>query len=326
MAESDTAHIRSVQRPKFTVVIPTYRRARLLEDALVSVLQQRRPVDQVVVISDGPDADARSVAARSGVEFLEVPHGGVARARNAGIAASTGDWVCFLDDDDMYHPEYLAVIESYILAHPEAEAINTAYWRFSGVSGEGVDLVAADLTGLIEASRVVHPVSDMDYLRIKGRSYDLLLEGLRGNLSSSAVRRTTLVKAGCFPEGAICAEDWTMFVNVSRYTEWHFVEHRLVFMRTHEGNNTRTRAVLNGIHTIEAFRDAWQQESRPVPAHRPLDAYRWDYRFMLRAALDSALAERDWRAYRRILKAGRGLLPRTSDRLRAMIPNRVLRR
>ena len=86
MAESDTADIRSVRRPKFTVVIPTYRRARLLEDALASVLQQRRPADQVVVISDGPDADARSVAARSGVEFLEVPHGGVACGAAVGEA------------------------------------------------------------------------------------------------------------------------------------------------------------------------------------------------------------------------------------------------
>lgn len=311
---------------RFTVVIPTYRRPALLRDAISSVLRQRRPVDQLIVVSDGPDDETAAVARGAGVELVEVPHGGVARARNAGIAAATGDWVCFLDDDDAYHPDFLAELEAYLAAHPEAEAVNTEYWRFASTARAGVDLVGSDLEDVLAASATTEPRSDMDYLRIAGRSYDALLGGLRGNLSSSAVLRARLIEAGGFPDGAVCAEDWTMFVNVARYTEWHLIPRRLVFMRVHAGNNTRTRAVLNGEHTLAAFRAAWLDTSRPVPPHRPLDAYRWDYRFMLREALGSAGAAGDWRAYRRLLRIARDLLPRRTDRLRAMVPSRLLGR
>jgi hypothetical protein len=166
----------------------------------------------------------------------------------------------------------------------------------------------------------------MEYLRIEGRSYELLLGGLRGNLSSSAVRRSRLLEAGGFPAGFVCAEDWTMFVNVARYTEWHLIERRLVFMRNHGGNNTRNGTALTGLHTLTAFRDAWQDDSRPIPSHRPLDAYRWDYRFMLRSGLDLARRTRDWAAYRQMLHVAGVLLPRRSDRLRAMVPSSLLRR
>jgi glycosyltransferase involved in cell wall biosynthesis len=320
MAAPDQIDGFAVARPRFSVVIPTYRRADFLREAVASVLAQRRPADQIIVVSDGSDSEAAGVAERAGVHFIEIEHGGVARARNAGIEAATADWVCFLDDDDLYHPDYLAELDAYVAAHPAAEAVNTQYWKFSATPADQADLIGADLDTLVESSRVVQPVSDMTYLNIEGRSYDLLLGGLRGNLSSSAVRRARLIQAGGFPAGAICAEDWTMFVNVARYVEWHVIERRLVFMRMHAGNNTHQRAVLNGIHTLRAFGEVWQDVSRPTPPHRPVNAYRIDYRFMLRAGLDSARRARDWAAYRKMLVAARPLLPRRIDRVRAMVP------
>ncbi|GAB3392776.1 hypothetical protein GCM10027568_20700 [Humibacter soli] len=309
--------------PRFTVVIPTYRRAHLLKDAIDSVKAQRRPADQIVVVSDGPDEKAAAAAAAAGVEFVEVPHGGVARARNAGIEAATGDWVCFLDDDDLYHPDFLAELAAYLGDHAEAEAVNTEYWVFASTSRPRVDVIGTHLDDLVEASATAVPQTDMAYLKIEGRSYDRLLGGLLGNLSSSAVRRDRLLAAGCFPEGLVCAEDWTMFINVARYTEWHLIERRLVFMRLHDGNNTHSRAVLNGLHTLTAFRNVWRDRSRPTPPHHPLDGYRLDYRFMLRSALDAAREARDWMAYRDMLRVSRDLLPRRRDRLRAMVPHHI---
>jgi glycosyltransferase involved in cell wall biosynthesis len=313
-------------RPRFTVVIPTHARPQLLAESLRSVLEQRRQADEIVVVSDGPDPRAAEVVRQAGAQivFRALPPGGVARARNAGIAAATGDWVCFLDDDDLYHPEFLAELEGFITAHPEARAVNAEYWRFATTAGEGIDLVGDSAAQLLGASLDTVPVTNMNYLQITGRSYELLLFGLLGNLSSSAVRRELLIEAGCFPEGRVCAEDWTMFLNVARYAEWHVIRRRLVFMRTHPGNNTSSRPVMNAVHTLEALRDAWQQSERPTPHHRPIDAYRLDYRYMLREGLVSARRARDWRAYRRLLRAGAELLPRRTDRLRAMLAAHVL--
>lgn len=323
---SDRVSASDVEKLRFSVVIPTYQRAELLRQSVASVLAQRRPADQIIVVSDGADPRAEAIAKGAGADFVEVPHGGVARARNAGIGAATGDWVCFLDDDDLHHPDYLAELVAYIRDHPEAEAVNSQYWKFSEVPLDRADLIGASLDALVVASERTEPVSDMEYLRIEGHSYDRLLEGLRGNLSSAAVRRARLIEAGGFPAGAVCAEDWTMFLNVARYVEWHLIERRLVFMRIHAGNNTHNRSVLNGVHTLIAFRDAWDDDSRPTPPHRPLDAYHLDYRFMLRAGLDSARRARNWRAYREMLSISRALLPRRLDRIRAMIPHSLQQR
>ncbi|MFC4243696.1 glycosyltransferase family 2 protein [Gryllotalpicola reticulitermitis] len=324
---SGGGHTAQPVRARFTVVIPTHRRPELLAECLRSIAGQRRRPDEVVVISDGPDSDAAEVARTAAVPvvFRELPQGGVARARNAGIELATGDWVCFLDDDDLYHPDFLAELERYVEAHPDAHAVNAEYWRFANVPGDGIDIVGASVGELLTASVDAVPVTDMSYLHITGRSYELLLHGLRGNLSSTAVRRELLLAAGRFPEGRVCAEDWTMFLNVARYAEWHVVPRRLVFMRTHPGNNTSARPVLNAVHTLEAIRDVWRQSERPTPQHPSIDVYRLDYRFMLRSGLASARRARDWGAYRRLLTVGAELLPRRADRLRAVVASATRR-
>ncbi len=106
-----------MSRALISVIIPTWRRARLVARAVHSVLEQDwRPL-QLIVVNDGSDDDTSRVlaglehdAARAGVThaFLNQPHGGVSSARNAGLRAVCGDYVAFLDDDDWWLPEKLS--------------------------------------------------------------------------------------------------------------------------------------------------------------------------------------------------------------------------
>jgi glycosyltransferase involved in cell wall biosynthesis len=98
--------------PEVTVVIPTHSRWDLLSTAaLPSALGQDDVDVEVVVVDDGStDATAEGLAGRVDPRLRVVRHErprGVAGARNAGIAAARGEWVAFLDDDDLWSPRKL---------------------------------------------------------------------------------------------------------------------------------------------------------------------------------------------------------------------------
>jgi glycosyltransferase involved in cell wall biosynthesis len=96
--------------PLFSVVIPTYGRPRYLTEAIDSVLAQTVPDFECLVIDDGnsePDV-LRTSDARVRV-IRRARNGGPAAARNTGLDAARGSYVTFLDDDDLYTPERLAL-------------------------------------------------------------------------------------------------------------------------------------------------------------------------------------------------------------------------
>lgn len=102
-----------------SVIIPTYRRAREVRAAAESALAQTWANLEVLVVSDGPDAETR--AAMEGLDsrlrYIELPKNvGPAEARNAGVAACRGEWLTFLDDDDLMLPR--KVEAEMLLADP----------------------------------------------------------------------------------------------------------------------------------------------------------------------------------------------------------------
>lgn len=313
-------------RRTFGLVIPTHRRPHLVIQAVDSALRQTRSFDRIVVVVDGVDDPAIAALAEAPVEVVAMPHAGVATARNAGVARLTTEWVCFLDDDDLLHPEYLARVEEAVAEVPDRAAMSSWYWSFAESPGPDDEIAARTLDECLDAAAHAVPRRDMTYLDIEGRSFDLLLERLRGSMSSAAVRRDVLRRAGGFPDGMTTAEDWVMYVNVARFAEWHTLPERLAFFRDHAGTNTRTGSPGNGLTTLRAIRSFWEPTHLPTPPHRPLVAYRAEYRHVLGWTLEAARAHRDRSAFREALALSRAILPRRTDRLRAAVPGSVRRR
>ncbi|WP_448006671.1 glycosyltransferase family 2 protein [Agromyces bauzanensis] len=307
-------------RPTFALVIPTHRRPEFVVQAVESALRQTRPFDQLIVVPDGVGDPA--VAALDGVpvEVEPIERAGVAAARNAGLDRAWTDWVCFLDDDDLLHPDYLARVEAEVLAAPEIGAMNATYWSFATEAGPDDEFSASTLDECLEAIRTAVPKKDLAYLEIEGRSFDLLLERMRGSMSTAAVRRDLLLRAGGFPHGMVTAQDWAMFVNVARLTEWRLLRERLAFFRDHPNTVTRSASPVKGLTALRVIRSFWQPSQLPTPLHRPLEAYRPNYRHVLGWALHACWRARDLRTYREALVTARDILPRRSDRLRAAAP------
>ncbi len=91
-----------------------------LAQALSSIMQQSRRPDEVIVV-DGQSTDRTAEIARSfaGVRYILQSNLGLANARNLGIEAARGDWIAFLDHDDMWTPDKLEFQIDYLSAHPE---------------------------------------------------------------------------------------------------------------------------------------------------------------------------------------------------------------
>ena len=93
-------------QPLISIVIPAFNAASVLDGALRSVQQQQYPHFQALVIDDG-STDGTATVARPFVDedrrfiLLQQPNRGVSAARNAGVAAARGEWIAFLDADDV---------------------------------------------------------------------------------------------------------------------------------------------------------------------------------------------------------------------------------
>jgi len=99
--------------PLFSVIIPVYNRADVLESAIRSVLSQSEQDFEIVVVDDGSRDDPRNVIEKIGdprIRFHAQPNGGGGAARNTGIDLARGRYVAFLDSDDHFLPTHLATM------------------------------------------------------------------------------------------------------------------------------------------------------------------------------------------------------------------------
>lgn len=107
-----------------SVIVPVYNGEPFLADALRSVLGQTRAADEVIVVDDGStDGSGELALGFPGVRVLKRPNGGQPSALNAGVAASKGAYLAFLDADDRWLPDKLELQLGAFAAEPELELV-----------------------------------------------------------------------------------------------------------------------------------------------------------------------------------------------------------
>ena len=114
-----------MRKPVFSVIIPVYNRAELLKRTISSVLRQEFADFEVLVIDDGSSDDIRSVVdglSDGRLRYHRQANRGASAARNAGIDLARGDYVAFLDSDDVYLPHHLATMLGLLQGAPDAVA------------------------------------------------------------------------------------------------------------------------------------------------------------------------------------------------------------
>ena len=123
---------------RVSIVIPTHNRASLLRRALLCVQSQTLRDQEIVVVDDGSTDDTATMLASGFPDVKVVRHEtsrGPSAARNSGIAAATGDWMFFHDDDDLMHPSHLADLLAATLAAPPNSLVAGRSRDFAFVDG-----------------------------------------------------------------------------------------------------------------------------------------------------------------------------------------------
>ncbi len=107
--------------PSVSVIIPTFNRQQFLTQAVESVRDQTFSDFELIVVDDGStDGTEEWVAGFAGARCIRQENRGVSSARNAGIASSSGEFIAFLDSDDLWKPEKLACQAAFHREHPDA--------------------------------------------------------------------------------------------------------------------------------------------------------------------------------------------------------------
>lgn len=117
----------------FSVIIPLYNKAPYIEKALRSVFAQTYTDYELIVVDDGSKDDSKAVAEQVlaccpvPYQLISQANAGVSMARNNGVAASHGEYICFIDADDWWEPTFLEEMHNLIKEYPEAGIYGTNY-------------------------------------------------------------------------------------------------------------------------------------------------------------------------------------------------------
>jgi glycosyltransferase involved in cell wall biosynthesis len=211
--------------PTFSVVIPTYNRLSSLKQALSSVWAQTYGDYELIVVDDGSaDGTADYLAAISGyVEALHQPNGGPAAARNLGVRHATGNYIAFLDSDDLWPTWTLATFHKLVQKYQPA--------LICGRVREFSDVVPSLTEGSLYAEQFT------DYL-------DTAREPRFVASCALVVNRSTFERAGGFDESLAVAEDHDFFFRVGTVPGYVRVHSPITTLyRRHPQNTSRLLSV-----------------------------------------------------------------------------------
>lgn len=181
--------------PRFSVIIPVHNKARHVAESVASALDQTLSPHEVILIDDAStDGSAEIIAGikdpRIRLLFRETPGPGGYAARNLGIEKAEGDWIAFLDADDIWAPTHLADIAQAIARTPEVGCVSTRYEHVYEDRRH-----ASNMPAMLAATEGVSAsLADFIALWLDTRDCPIWT-------GASAFRRDVLLSAGLFPAG-----------------------------------------------------------------------------------------------------------------------------
>jgi glycosyltransferase involved in cell wall biosynthesis len=206
--------------PKVSVIIPAYNTEGYLAETIRSVLDQTYDDFEVIVVDDG-SSDGTLALARSfepRITVLTKPNGGPASARNLAIRNSRGDYIAFLDSDDLWMKDKLEEQVALLERNPEVGLVYGQALMFRQNNGE------------LNVSEKIGFTCDP--------SFRLLLQGNYIPNSTVMVRRVCINKVGLLNEARalIGVEDYEYWLRITKHFAMSGIGRPLIYYRVREGN------------------------------------------------------------------------------------------
>jgi glycosyltransferase involved in cell wall biosynthesis len=204
---------------KVSVVIPSYNRPQWLLEAVRSVQAQTLRDLEIIIVDDGSDLKSSLMQEFSSdrrLRFERRPHRGASAARNFGIALASGEYIAFLDSDDLFLPQKLAIQVAAMDASPRSLMSHTSYARMDS-TGTDLQVVSAG--------------------RFDGAVYPQIIRECPIATPTVMLRRDLLLASGlAFDEGVSVGEDVMLWVDIARLQPLLGIDIPLTKVRLHGAN------------------------------------------------------------------------------------------
>jgi len=202
------------------VIIPTYNRAELLPGAIDSVLAQTFKDYEIIIIDDGSTDGTRKVLSpyllHPNIRYFYQDNKKQAAAKNLGIQKAQGEYIAFLDSDDLWSPQKLALQVKALDDHPEIAMVysNQMIFRNSLDSGK-----IKYRPGILKSGEIF---------------YDLLMRKFYCSTPTILLRKSAIDAVGGFDESLRNAlEDWEFTLRISKIFQIYCIDKPLIWRRIH---------------------------------------------------------------------------------------------
>lgn len=222
--------------PRFSVILPLYNKEPYIAKALGSVCDQTCTDWELVVVNDGSLDDSLELAKskigtypkniQNKIHIIDQENSGVAVARNNGVVASQGDYLCFLDADDWWEPKFLDEVDKLIAEIPHAGIYGTNYTivnetkRKTRVANVGVD------DGFIKGY--------INYFQVYTKTLTMPITS-----SSVCIPRGVFDEMQGFPKGIKLGEDFLLWIHIALKYKVVFLNKPLAYYNQDVEQNSR---------------------------------------------------------------------------------------
>ena len=247
--------------PTISVIIPAYNAEHTIQETLESVQKQTFSDFEIIVIDDGSTDRTLDIVreiADPRIKCFSYENGGVAMARNLGISHATGEFIAFLDADDMWTSDKLELQLGALQKYPEA---GVAYsWTYFLYENEQQSYV--DTSNFYEGDVYA----------------DLLIKNFLHNGSNPLIRKQAIDTIGLFEITLVSCEDWDFYIRLASIYPFVLIQKAQVIYRQSLGTkssniNAVEKGVLSVIHrNFEA--------APPKYKHLKCQSLAWSYKYL----------------------------------------------
>jgi glycosyltransferase involved in cell wall biosynthesis len=240
--------------PLVSVVVPTYNRAHLLPETLESIFAQTYPELEVIVVDDGSQDDTAGAIARfcDRIAYLRQENRGLAAARTAGQRRARGEYVAWLDSDDLWNPEKIALQVAFMRQRPDHVVVASDFSAFDAhgffersqvrLEFSVIDRTPGGLTGIFP-ERIDLVPRDLPFVGATlpemvgvhcGGGYEQFVWGSCLLPSTVLFRRATAMQTGPLDASFLLDSDYEYLLRLSRLGRVAFIDHPLTRYRFSE--------------------------------------------------------------------------------------------
>ncbi len=183
-----------MKKPLISVVIPTYNRAYILPKAIESVFNQTFRDLELIIVDDGSTDETPYLVAKYPLIYVRKPHRGVSHARNVGVLKAKGEFIAFLDSDDVFVPEKLEKQIKFLEKKPSYKIVQTEEVWYKG-------------------EKRINPKKI--HQKAEGWFFDRAIKLCVVSISTVLIKKEVFEEIGLFDENFPVCEDYEFWLRVS---------------------------------------------------------------------------------------------------------------